>query len=398
MAGKLTVLIGPNGYGKTTYLNEYKSKLINSGVPETDILFLESEIKLLDEVKDTVDTSQTMEYLLSELIETSEYLAKRDEMYLEADKAIAKSVGALNGIVDEVLGVNGSTRSKDFITPNPKKRAVKGLVAINQLDVKNKMGSGQRMRLLLMFARNSKKRHVILDEPEKYSHPSFLNGTAMAINELVSAGKDVIIATHSPKLVSMLELDYDSILIINDATHTAKPIPFDDAVANALRVYNTGMLPAANKRYYVSGASLKDCLSRRHGRAFIESLFTRRVYLCEGANDELFVNECLRQLGGFYGDYCVVKAWSKFNLPAFIALYQQLGIEIAVLFDVDNEQKLEHKTANGAIRTLAGSSVRLIEFNPCLEKEIGYSGDKPDAMRFMDHVEGIALSAKYKLV
>ena len=396
MPGTIKVLIGPNGFGKTTYLEHLKKDLISRGVDEHNILYLQSEIKLLDEVKDTVDTSQTMEYLLTELIETDEYLKKREEMYDAANRAINDCVDDLNAIVDGVLGLNGSTRSKSFISLSPK-RNVKNLVSIDQSDIKSKMGSGQRMQLLLSFARKSKKQHIILDEPEKYSHPSLLNGTAQAINELVAAGKDVAIATHSPKLVSMLELDYDDILIINDASHVARQIPFDDAVDNAKSVVNLGAFDKENKRYYQSGKSLKDCLSRRHGRQFIESLFTKRVYLCEGANDELFVNECLRQFGGYYDDYCIVKAWGKSNLPVFIALYRLLGIDLVVLFDIDDERNTENTKLNAAIRSFAGSSVKLIEFVPNLEKELGFTGEKKKALAFMDYIESQKLDSRFNL-
>lgn len=203
MAGTIRVVIGPNGYGKTTYLNDTSKKLADKG---ESILMVPSEIKLLDEVKDTVDTSQTMEFLLSEILETPSFVKKRDALYEEADKAIASSLPAMNQMLEEVLSLNGSKRTKDFIDPNPK-RIIKSLVSIAQDDVKKKMGSGQRMHLLLKLAAKSSKDFILLDEPEKYSHPSLLNGTAKAINDLVAAGKDVHIATHSPKLVSMLDFD-----------------------------------------------------------------------------------------------------------------------------------------------------------------------------------------------
>lgn len=98
-----------------------------------------SEIKLLDEVKDTVDTSQTMEFLLSEILETPAFIEKRKALYAEADEAIASSLPEMNKMLEEVLSLNGSERTKDFIAPNPK-RAIKNLVSIGQDDVKIKDG------------------------------------------------------------------------------------------------------------------------------------------------------------------------------------------------------------------------------------------------------------------
>lgn len=111
MPGTIRVVIGPNGYGKTTYLNDTSKKLANAG---ESILMVPSEIKLLDEVKDTVDTSQTMEFLLSEILETPAFVKKREALYAEADKAIASRLPEMNQMVEEVLSLNGSKRMKDL--------------------------------------------------------------------------------------------------------------------------------------------------------------------------------------------------------------------------------------------------------------------------------------------
>ncbi|MCF2622207.1 ATP-dependent nuclease [Collinsella tanakaei] len=397
MPGSIEVVIGPNGYGKTTYLEKRRQDLLDAGVDPREILFLPSEIKLLDEVKDSVDSSQTMEYLMSEMLETPAYIEKRDELFDELDSAIAANVGALNAMLDEVLSLNRSVRSGDFISPNPRKRFIKYPVAINQRDVKEKMGSGQRMQLLLKFAENSRKEHIFLDEPEKYSHPSLLNGTARAINGLVSAGKSVCIATHSPKLVSMLEVSFGDIRIINDATHEPKEIDFDGAVAEASKLVPGGSLPADCKRYYGSGASFRECLERRHARPFIESLFSRHVYLCEGANDELFVIEALKQLGGYYDDYSVVKTWGKPNMPVFIALYKGLDVGFSVVFDIDDELKFPHDKVNHAIRQLAAGHT-VVEFAPNLEAELGYQATgskKGDSLALLDYLESTGIDPKF---
>lgn len=397
MSGSIEVVIGPNGYGKTTYLENKRRELLNLGTDSREILFLPSEIKLLDEVKDSVDTSQTMEYLISEMLETPAYIQKRKDLFDELDKAIAANVASLNRMLDEVLALNGSTRVGDFIEPNTKKRFIKYPVTINQKDIKEKMGSGQRMQLLLKFAANSKKEHIFLDEPEKYSHPSLLNGTAKAINDLVTSGKSVFIATHSPKLVSMLNISFKDIRIINDSTHAPKVIDFDEAVAEAGKLVPAGSFSAACKRYYANGDSFRECLERRHARPFIESLFSKHVYLCEGANDEIFIIEALRQHGGYYDDYSVVKTWGKHNLPVFITLYKYLDIEFSVIFDVDNEQKTPNDKLNPAIRGLAAGH-KIVEFSPNLEEDTGFQATgakKGDSLALLDHLERVGINAKF---
>lgn len=390
--GNVHIVIGPNGFGKTTYLEGERKRLENAG---ENVFFIPSEIKLLDEVKDTVDTSQTMEFLLTELLETPEYLSKKKALYDEADKIISENVDHMNDILDGILQLNGSARTKDFIAPNPK-RTIKNLISINQKDVKDKMGSGQRMHLLLELASNSSRDCIFLDEPEKYSHPSLLNITASLINNLIVKGKQVYLATHSPKLLSMIDFDYTDLKIINDSSHSLKSIPFDDAVARASSYFNVGAMPSKFKRYYTDGETLKNSISRRQNRQFIEALFSKRVYLCEGANDELLINAALRKFGGYFDDYCIFKAWGKSNLPVFAELFSALGIDVICLFDVDDESKPTHKEANNAIRSVMPAD-KLIELKPNLESEVGFKGDKRDALALMDHLEAVPLDAKFDL-
>ncbi|WP_277071426.1 ATP-dependent nuclease [Slackia exigua] len=393
MPGKLTILIGPNGYGKTTRLEEIKKGLATNG---KSVFSIPSEILLLDEIKDTKDTSQTMEYLLTELIQTPKYEILLDDFFSEVDKTIAHNVSAMNDILDEILSMNGSSRTGDFISSNPNKRAVKSLVAINQKDVKNKMGSGQRMSLLLKLASKSTRDYIFLDEPEQYSHPSMLHSTALAINDLVGKGKHVYIATHSPKLVSMLDIDYSNIKVINDISHSEKDIPFDYAVSEASKHFNVNAMKSTSKPYYISAASLKECIQRRHNRQFIEALFSKRVYLCEGANDEHLINAALREHGGYFDDYVIFKVWGKPNLPVFAYLFNELSIKTIVLYDKDDVSQPFHKESNDAINSLP-SSIPSIEQDPNLESELKFLGKKGDALAFMNHLESISIPSKFDL-
>lgn len=151
------------------------------------------------------------------------------------------------------------------------------------------------------------------------------------------------------------------------------------------------------KRYYLSGDSLKEYVSRRHSRAFIEALFTRKGFLCEGANDELFINASLQQHGGFYGDYMIFKVWGKSNLPVFIELFERLGIELVTMFDVDDESKDPHSKLNPVIRSYSGKGCRAIEFESNLEASLGYNGRKDDALGLIDHLESVGVPARYSL-
>ena len=132
----IKILIGPNGYDKTTKLVNLKKELISGGVNESEILFLESEILLLDEVKDTKNNTATMEYILTELLATDDYDTKQKEFEDEVDKIITDNQVSMNNLLDDIISMNESKRTKDFITVSTNKE-YKKLVSIDSTDVKN---------------------------------------------------------------------------------------------------------------------------------------------------------------------------------------------------------------------------------------------------------------------
>ena len=62
----LQIFVGPNGFGKTTKLIEIKKKLDNQ--KNNNTIMLSSELIFDDEVKDTVNTSMLMEYIITEIL------------------------------------------------------------------------------------------------------------------------------------------------------------------------------------------------------------------------------------------------------------------------------------------------------------------------------------------
>ena len=79
MRGKLTIYIGPNGYGKTTKLNAiYKSMKSSS-------FFLESEILLTNELK-PLNNSTSTDYFLDELFNNDNLNIAKNQLLEEGKK------------------------------------------------------------------------------------------------------------------------------------------------------------------------------------------------------------------------------------------------------------------------------------------------------------------------
>lgn len=376
----LEVYIGPNGYGKTKRLESIKQNLITNGVNSNEILFLESELLLMDEVKDTKDSTKTMEYILTELLSTQAIEIARQGFESAIDSEITNNIPRMNTILDDILRLNGQTRNqnKNFIDVRPTKE-YKKLVTINSDDIKNKMGSGQRMQLILELVKSSTKNYIFIDEPEKYSHPSMLNQTAKLIEDLAQ-NKNVYIATHSPKLLSMMDIDLDKIYVINDITHQPKSLNIASIIADLQQV-NISNFPNKCKTYYEEGR-FKENIRELHYRDFLEALFAKKVYICEGVNDELFIKKLLQNKNLYYEDYAIFKTYGKYQMLVFAKIFENINTDIHVFFDNDSNTNTSDMIINPSL-----SNFNHYKFKNNLEEEIGYTGRKDDTVKFIEFLD-----------
>lgn len=379
----IKIFIGPNGYGKTTKLQNIKEQIESLG--HTDTILLESEILLLDEVKDTVDSSKTMEFIIDNLFNSSASLqAAKQEYEDEVDAVVSSNINYMNSIIDDILSHNQQLRTGDFIAKTTKKE-YKKLVKINSSDIKNKIGSGQRMFLILnLISRFNSKNSIFLDEPEKYSHPSLLHKTAEIINDLSSRGKDVYVATHSPKLVSMLEFNLDDLVIMNDPNYIEKSLN----ISNCINYFITHSLSLTDPRLskslsYFNEAGFKENVKNFHFHEFIDCLFSKKVYLVEGVNDVLFIKQMLLQNNSFYQDYSIFQVYGKHHMAIFAKIFNDLGIEVKIFFDEDDNQQIHNQTTNQLL-----SSFTSYKFCPNIETEIGYTGHKLNTVAYMQFLSG----------
>lgn len=387
------IYVGPNGFGKTKSLENKKEELVASGIDEKEILFVESELLLMDEVKDSKDTTKTMDFIISEILMSSkDYCDKKQDFEDCVDSIINANKKDMNDMLEEVLSYNNSLRDtkKDFIETT-KAKEFKKLVAINAKDIKDKMGSGQRMQLILHLVKKySSKKYIFLDEPEKYSHPTLLHKTASLLNDLNSKGLEIYVATHSPKLLSMLDLDLESINIINDSTHAIKNINFDEAINN-LKFKCLGSLGAREQSYY-NKKTLIENLKRVHYKEFLECLFTHKIYLIEGFADKFLLNKVLIDNDAFYDEYVIFQAWGKFVMPVFAEIFKQLNLKIVIYFDKDDEAKPKHKEINDYL--LAYDHHQFIKD---IEDELGID-KKNNTLEIIHAIDSMpSLKGKYKI-
>lgn len=387
----LKIYIGPNGYGKSHEIDAEIEKLKKEEKGRKDIIKLSAELVFVDEMKDSVNSSFVLDYLVEELLETEEIIAARSEYEDKVNESIKNSQKSYNDIMDEVLKLNNKTRIDDVIDVSSGIEHKK-LVKINSADLKKSMGSGQKLQFLLRLIEVSSKKYVFLDEPENHTHPSLLHVTAGLINKL-SESKDVCVATHSPDLLSLLDIDFDNLYIFNSADYSGpKKIDFSKAIVVPSGFY-PGSLNKKSQSYYDEKALKKNILEI-HKKEFMAALFSKRIYLVEGLNDSLFLKKLLFKFSKQYTQYEIFHCYGKLHYLPFINLFNDLGIETIPIFDED-PKKLDAKN-NNTLNSKLESCTKHCKFSPFIEDALGYTGKKDCTTDFIDYLDSFVDYEQYQ--
>ena len=364
----LKIFIGPNGYGKTYELERIKKSLFDEDNERKDVIMLGSELVFADEMKDTVNNSFLMDYIITELLVDDELTSIQKQFENKLDNLIKDNSDMYNELMDETLDLNSHKRTKDVIAPQ-KTREYKKLVKINADDLKGSMGSGQKLHFLLRLIEKSNKQYILLD---------------------LSETKDVYIATHSPELLNMLNIDFNNLCIFNDSEYKGpKKIDFKKASNSLPSTINIENLYSNSKTYY-DEEKLKANILEIHKKEFMNALFSSKVYIVEGINDQLFLKKLLTKAGKQFEQYSIFPCYGKPHYFPFIEIFKDLGIDVVLLFD---EDKTSDETNNKINTELQKNKYYM--FNEILEKEIGYNGYKGNLPKFLDYLTNYNDYEKY---
>ena len=387
----LQVFIGPNGFGKTTKLERIKKELDEK--KKNNTIMLGSELIFDDEVKDTVNTSMFMEYIITEILSSEETQEAKKELERAVDKSIDNNKELLNNKIEYALSFNKKNKTKDILELRSDKE-YKKLVKINNDDIKKSMGSGQKLLFLLSLIELSKKENIILDEPENHCHPSFLHEIAKLINT-ISKTKSVYLATHSPQLLSLLDIDFNNLFLLNDYSFKdEKKIDFNQAISSLPKKIDMGNLNSKSRSYFENTNSLINNIKEVHYRDFFEALFSKKVYLVEGINDLLFLKKILLKFNKQYEDYFIFQTYGKPHMIVFNTIFKSLGIDVFILFDSD--EKPDDNINNILNEELQKSDHYM--FNKNIEEELKYNGGKYSATEFLEYLDKYNNYDQYKQI
>lgn len=296
---------------------------------------------LNDEIKDTTEKSKTMEFLLSEILISDDIRINKEKLENSIQELIDSKKDIFNSFIEESISLNENiTRSKNFVE-SKKLDSLQKFLKINKEDF-SKLSSGHKTFALLQILKNSSKQHIFIDEPEKFSHPSLQHKIANIINELVKNGKYIYIVSHSPKLVSMLDFEFENLYIMNDNKNLGfKKIEFEEDIKNLIdnKIIILDQADYKTRSYYENKESLIKNILNIHKRYFINSLFTKKIYIIEGVNDLLYLNFLLSKSNNKFDEYEIFQCFGKFQMPILLKFLKALEL-IFLLFLIETVKKI----------------------------------------------------------
>ena len=191
----------------------------------------------------------------------------------------------------------------------------------------------------------------------------------------------------------MLNINFDNLYIFNDPEYKGpKIIDFKNAANSLPKPINIENLYSNSKSYY-DEEKLKSNILEIHKKEFMNALFSTKVYIVEGINDQLFLKKVLNKTGKQFEQYSIFPCYGKPHYFPFIKIFKDLGIEVILLFDEDKTSNETNNIINQELQKNKGYM-----FKEFLEKEIGYKGEKGDLPKFLDYLTNYLYYEKYFII
>lgn len=321
-----------------------------------------------------------------------------DESIHSSTTADGQSLEQVVGLLNDELEHLGIEFQLEF-TPIDPKEMVKRLLEHKLLDLdheeevdKDVIGSGVRRYLVYSLLRVTSRltsalepsseegefsadfNLLLFEEPEAFLHPNQeekLNTSLRTIAE--EANQQVIITTHSPNFVAKNIRELSNIVKLKkpEACTSVHQLRADEL--ESLFSVNTKLYDELNEileddeaddslqnhisNKYIDEDSNYEKIAEEELRYFLwmnsertKSLFADKVLIVEGYSDKVFIDYLVGNKWGELADdsLYVLNVGGKPNVPAYMNLFESLGVEYAVLIDRDKEDQV-HTIINNYI-------------------------------------------------
>lgn len=213
------------------------------------------------------------------------------------------------------------------------------------------LGTGQEQLLALAFAHAYTKAFyggIILafEEPEAHLHPLAQEWLARKIHEMSADGLQIIITTHSPAFVNLLNLE-GLVLVRKDEGATKVVQNTADSLCRHCK--DNGAHPTKTK-----AESILPFYSAAATPEITAGLFARKIILVEGPTEALAVPELLKKSGfdTTKEGVAVIPVGGKGNLAKWWRFFTAYGIPTYVTFDNDEKEDANGHKRKDALKTI----------------------------------------------
>ncbi|MDA0991654.1 MAG: AAA family ATPase [Verrucomicrobia bacterium] len=199
----------------------------------------------------------------------------------------------------------------------------------------DEVGTGQEQVLALSFAyAYAKAFHdgggdiiLVIEEPEAHLHPLAQEWLGAKMSNMASDGAQILLTTHSPAFVNVLNMDGIVRAVREDGATTVTQID-PSSFADYCRGTGAGTATAENVLPFYAAAATPEILS---------GLFARRVVLVEGPTEGLALSELFARLGhnASKEGLAIIPVHGKGNLARWWRFFSAYKIPTFVTFDND---------------------------------------------------------------
>lgn len=214
----------------------------------------------------------------------------------------------------------------------------------------DELGTGQEQLLAFAFAHAYAKAFyggivLAIDEPEAHLHPLAQEWLARKIHEMSQDGLQIILTTHSPHFINILDLE-GLVLVRKDDSGATKVCQMSkQELADYCRKQGA---PRANEKTILS------FYADQATQEILNGFFAKKVVLVEGQTEQLAIPEYLRKVpfDVTREGVAVIPVMGKGNLAKWWRLFTAYGIPTYLIFDNDSREDNDGKKRRDALLTI----------------------------------------------
>ncbi len=213
------------------------------------------------------------------------------------------------------------------------------------------LGTGEEQVLALAFAHAYAKAFhggivLVIEEPEAHLHPQAQTWLAKKINEFAADGLQVVLSTHSPAFIDIMNLD--GLVLVKKENKSTIAKQLDASMLTEFCVKHGG---DQNK---ISPETILPFYAGHQTNEILSGLFARKIILVEGDTEEFALKILLERIGleNDKTGISIIPVFGKGNLAKWWRFFNAYEIPVYVIFDNDNEDDKDCSRRKDILSTL----------------------------------------------